>query len=97
MPPNISNVVVYAVVQNCVKEMAERAGGQSGHRQEGRHQNSLFCTYDGMIASSDPGWMQGAFSNLVCLFDWVVLRENFWKMVVMVVRAFQAVGTKFDK
>ena len=39
---------------------------------------------DGMVASSDPAWIQGAFNALVGLFDRVGLQKNFGKTVGMV-------------
>ena len=41
--------------------------------QEGRHQAALFYADNGMVASSDPRWLQGAFNTLVGLFDRVGL------------------------
>ena len=53
MSPTIFNVVLDTVVRHWVEVMEERAGGQYGRRQEGRHQNALFYTDDSMVASSD--------------------------------------------
>ena len=64
----------------------EGAGCKGGRRQEVRHQNSLFYADEGMIESSDPGWIQGAFSTLVRLFHRVVLKTHFGKTVRMVFR-----------
>ena len=44
-------------------------GGKGGSGREGRHQNYLFYADDRMIALSDLGWLQVAFSTLVGLFD----------------------------
>ena len=93
LSPTIFNVVVDAVVRHWVEEIVESAGGRG---QEGRHQNSLFYAGDGMIASSDPGWLQGAFSTLVGLFDWVGLRKNTGKTVGMVCHLCQAAGTQSE-
>ena len=76
LPPTISNVVVDAVFRHWVKVMVEGVDGQGGRRQEGRHQNFLFYADDGMIASSDPVWIQGMFSTLVGIFDRVGLKTN---------------------
>ena len=67
--PTIFNVVVDAVVRRWLEVMVERAGEQNGRRREGRHQNALFYVDDSMVASSDPGWLQGDFSTLVGLFN----------------------------
>ena len=45
-----------------------------------------------MVASSDPGWIQGAFNTLVDLFDRVGLRTNVRKTAGMVCHPFQAAG-----
>ena len=45
-----------------------------------------------MVASSDPGWLQGTFNNLVGLFDRVRLQKNVGKTVGMVCHPYQATG-----
>ena len=45
-----------------------------------------------MVASSDPGWLQGAFNTLVGLFDRVVLWTNVGKKFGMVCNPYQAAG-----
>ena len=62
-----------------VEEWGERG-------QEGRHQADLFYAYNGMVASSDPCCLQGAFNTLVGLFDRVGLQTNTRKTVSMVCR-----------
>ena len=49
-----------------------------------------------MIASSDPGWIQGAFSALVGMFDRVGLKTKFVNTVRMVCRPFQVAGTQSE-
>ena len=44
----------------------------------------LFYADNGMIASSDPVWLQGAFNSLVGLFYRVSLQTNVGKTVDMV-------------
>ena len=70
--------------------MVEGAEEQGERGQEGRHQADLFYADDGMVASSDPRWLQGAFNTLVGLFYRVVLRTNVGKTVGMVCRPCQA-------
>ena len=55
--------------------------GETG--REGRHQSAVFYADDGMVASSDPAWLQGAFSSLVAIFDRVGLPTNVGKTVSM--------------
>ena len=52
-------------------------------RREVRHQSEVFYVDDGMVVSSDPAWLQGAFSALVAIFDRVGLRTNVRKTVSM--------------
>ena len=49
-----------------------------------------------MIALSDLRWLQGEFSTLIGIFDWVGLRKNFGKKVGMVCRPFQAAVTQLE-
>ena len=52
----------------------------------------MFYADNGMVASSDPVWLQGAFNDLVGLFDRVGLRTNVRKTVGMVCHPCQAAG-----
>ena len=61
---------------------------------EGRHQAALFYADNGMVASSDPRWLQWEFDALVGLFERVGLRTNVGKTVIMVCRPCQAAGTQ---
>ena len=49
-----------------------------------------------MVASSDPRWLQDAFSTLVGLFDIVGLRNNVRKTVGMVCYPCQAAGNQSE-
>ena len=69
-------MLVDAVVSNWDEVMVEGTGEKVGRGQEGRHQNSLFYTDDNMVALSEPGWIQGAFSTLVGIFDRVGLKPT---------------------
>ena len=68
------------------------AEAQGDLGKEERHQAALFYAEDGMVASSDPGWLQGTFNTLVGLFDRVGLRNNVRKTVGMVCHPCQAAG-----
>ena len=76
--------------------MVEGAEELGKRGKEGRHQNAIFYTYNGMVASSDPQWIHGAFITLVGLFDRVGLRTNVGKTVGMVCRPCQAAGTQLE-
>ena len=54
LSPNISNVVVDAVVRHWVTVMVEGAEERGESGQEGRHNNALFYADDNMVALSDP-------------------------------------------
>ena len=96
LSPTIFNVVVDAVVRHwlllATKE-AERRGERGG---EGRHQAALFYADDGMIASSDPRWLQWAFTILVGLFDRVGLKTNQHKTVSMTCRSCSPSGNRSE-
>ena len=94
LSPTIFNVVVDEVVWHWIEEMVESAGIKGGRRPEGRHQNTLLYVDDGIIAPSDPGWLQGTFSTLVRLFSQVSLRTNSRKTFRMVYHPCQAAGTQ---
>ena len=66
--------------------MVEGAAELVGRGQEGRHNNALFYADNGMVTSSDPRWLQGAFIILVGLFIKFGLWTNFSKIVGMVCR-----------
>ena len=84
LSPTNFNVMVDVVVWHWLGVMVEGAEEWGERGQEGRHQNALFYTDNGIVASSDPRWLQGAFSTLVGLFDRVGMRTNFGNTVGMV-------------
>ena len=96
LSPTIFNMVMDAVVRYWVAVVMESVEERGGHRQEGRHQNSLFYADDGVVASSDPRWLQGDFSTLVGLSGWVGLKTNSGKTIGMVCHPFQLVGTQSE-
>ena len=63
-------------------------------RNEGRHQSALFYADDGMVALSDPRWLQWAFEALLRLFERVGPQTNVRKTVSMVCRPCQEAGTQ---
>ena len=96
LSPTIFNVVVDALVRHWVSVTAEGAEERGGYRKEGIHQNPLLYAYNVMVPSSDPQWIQGAFSTLVGIFDWVGLWTNVRKTYRMVYRPCQAAGTQTE-
>ena len=71
-----------------ISETEER--GELG--KEGKHQTALFYADDGMVASSVPLWLQGAFNTLIGLFGRVGMRKNVGKKFGMVCHPCQAAG-----
>ena len=94
LSPTIFNVVVDAVVRHWVTMALEEAEKRGERGNEGRHQDALFYADGGMVASSDPLWLQWVFDKLVSLFEWLGLRTNVGKTVSMVSRPCQASGTQ---
>ena len=84
LSPTIFNVVVDAVVRHWVNGIVEEAKARGETGQEGRQQAALFYADDGMVISSDPAWLQGAFTTLLGLFDRVGLLTNVRKTVSIV-------------
>ena len=85
-------MVVDAVVRHWVTGVIVDAEERGGLGKEGRYQAALFYADDGMVASSEPRWLQGAFNTLFSLFDRMVLRKNSGKTVGMVCHPCQAAG-----
>ena len=69
--------------------------GEQG--REGRHQAALFYADDGMIASSNPQWLQWAFTQIVGLFDRVGLNTNINKTVSMTCRPCTAAENQSEE
>ena len=72
-------MVVDAVVRHWVTIAVSEAETLRERGREGRHQSALFYADDGMLASSDPQWLQWAFTQIVGLFDRVGLNTNTGK------------------
>ena len=76
LSPTIFNLVVDAVVHHWLQIAIQEAERRGERGREGRHQAALFYADDGMLAFSDPRWIQWAFTVLVRLFDRVGLKTN---------------------
>ena len=96
LSPTIFNVVMDVVLRHQVTGVIADAEEQGELGKEGRHQVDLFYTYDGMVDSYDPQWLQGDFNTLAGLFDRVGLQTNFEKTVGMVCHPFQAAGNLLE-
>ena len=60
-------------------------------------QDDILYADNGMVASTDLGWLQTAFETLMGLFDRLVLKTNPAKTVGMVCHPCRAVGVRADK
>ena len=94
LSPTIFNVVVDAVVRHWVTLSVEDLENRGERGKEGRHQATLFYADDGMVAPSDPHWLQWAFNVLVGLFERVVLHTNVGKKVRITCRPCLAAGNQ---
>ena len=81
--PTIFNAVVDTVVRNWVSLVAEYAGGQDRLGRGVIQRATFFYMEDGLVASTDPEWMQGSLDTLTGLFDRVGLRTIARKKVGM--------------
>ena len=61
LSPTIFIMMVDEVVWHWVTVMVKSKKVRGTRGQQGRHQNSLFYMDDGMVALSDPHWLQGGF------------------------------------
>ena len=68
LSPTIFNVVVDAVGRHWLQLATQEAERRGERGREGRHQAALFYADNGMIALSDPQWLQWAFT----VFCWFV-------------------------
>ena len=89
-------MVVDAVVRHWVTGVIADTEDWGERGKKGRQQAALFNSDDGMVASSDSRWLQGALNTLVGFFDRVGLRTNVRKAVGMVCHPFQATGNLSD-
>ena len=65
LSPTIFNVVVDAVVRHWLQIATQEAERRGERGREDQHQAALFYADDGMLASSDPRWLQWEFTQLV--------------------------------
>ena len=96
LSPTIFNVVVDAVVRHWVTLVVEEAEKRGERGKEGRHQAALLYADDGMVASSDPRWLQWAFNALVGLFERGGLCTYVGNTVIMTCRPFPAAGNQSE-
>ena len=71
------------VVRNWVSLVAGYAGFQDRLGREVLYRTALFYMGYSLVASTDPGWLQGKFENLTGLFERAELRTNTSNTVEM--------------
>ena len=69
---------------------------EKGHQQLKAKAAFFYADY-GMVASTDPRWLQLAFTMLTGLFDRVGPQKNIQKIVRMVCRTFRADRLRANK
>ena len=89
--------MVDAVVHHWLTIAVTEAEKRRERGREGRHQAALFYADDGMLASSDPQWMQWAFTQIVGLFDRVELNTNSGKTVRMTCQPCSTMGNRSEE
>ena len=97
LSPTIFNVVVDAVVWHWIDGIVDKTVEKGETGREGRHQLAVFYADDGMVFSSDPAWLLGAFSALVAIFGRVGLRTTVSKTVSMACHPCQARAGKWTE
>ena len=85
-------MVVDVVVRHWVTGVITGAEVWGECGKEGRHKAALFYADNGIVASSDPRWLQSSSNTLVVLFDRVGLFTNARNTVDMVFLPCQATG-----
>ena len=79
-----------------------RARNYGGRQMEEGHvrlklKTAFFYADNGMVASTNPGWLHTAFNMLTGIFYWVRLQKNVRKTVGVVCQPFCAAGVRADK
>ena len=97
LSPTIFNVVVDAVVRHWIRIAVTEAETRGGRGREGRHKSALFYADDGILTSSDPQWLQWAFSQIVGLFDRVGLNTNIEKTVSTTCKPCNTTGNRSEE
>ena len=82
--PTVLNMVVDAVVSKWVSLMKVGAGGLEGWCREVLRCATFFYADDGLVVSTDPEWILGAFNTLTGIFDRVGLQTDVNKTVRMI-------------
>ena len=71
------------------------AGGGGACKDDG--EGGVSYVYDGLAASTKPGWVQSTFDVLIGIFNGLGLQINVRKTVVMVCKPYWAYGVQTDE
>ena len=94
LPPNIFNVVVDAVMFHWDFLVTEGVKGPYGWIREVLFCAAFFYIDYGLIASTNPEWLQRAFNTLTGLFKRVGLHTNAVNIVSILCCPYFAAGTQ---
>ena len=78
---NSSNIEVSHLARQMIRD---RNKGRRWTEEGLKVQEAIFCAYDGMVASTNPRWLQTEFDVLLGLFERVGLKTNVRKTVGVV-------------
>ena len=81
LSPTIFNEMVDTVVRHWISLVAGGTGGQDGWGRAVLHCAAFFYMDDGLVASTDPVWLQGLFDTLERAFNRVGLWKNVGKAI----------------
>ena len=73
LSPTIFNMVVGALMCHWISLVSGGAEVKYGWGREVLHRTNFYYKDDGLVTSTDPVWLQGAFENLTGLFNRVEL------------------------
>ena len=97
LSPTIFNVVVDVVVRHWVMIAVTEAETRRERGREDRHQAALLYADDGMLALSNPQWLQWACTQLVGMFDRMGLNTNTGKTVSMTCWPCNTTGNRSEE
>ena len=93
LSPTIFNMEVGALMCHWISLVSGGSGVKYRWVREVLHRTNFYYADDGLVTSTDPVWLQGAFDKLTGLFDRSGLWKNVWKIVVTIFRPCCTVGT----
>ena len=78
-------------MRNYVSLVVYGEAGMKGWGREIQQRDKFFYMDDGLIASTHPEWLQGAFDVLTGMFNWVGLKTNIWNTIGIICHPCRAV------